>query len=347
MLFILAVGDRRRASSRLRVWDHLEALEGIASPMRADCVVPSGLVGRRAALALRLLSRAPLWLWWFIRARVVYIQETLVLWPLVSIASWLGGKRIIFDFSDPVDSIGHGLTRTLRRFAFDRMIQGADHVVVENRRYQRELPRADVVQFYGPVNVARYQAGSAAAPQRHPEAPVRVGWTGSPGTLHFIAPLFPHLDAMAAELNIELTLIGVTEVNYSFRHLPITCLPWSEELEFAEVPKFDLGLHSLDKSDLALKRGAGKIFIYMAAGVPYITDARGIGANVVEESGAGIAVAADADWPERLRYILTDDQARRVYAARGVEFATAQMSYDVFRKLLQRLMCETRTRDRA
>ena len=341
MLFVLAIGDRRRASSRLRVWDHLEALEGIITPGRSDCVVPTALVGRPAALALRLLCRAPLWLWWFARARVVYIQETLILWPLVSIAARLGGKRVIFDFSDPVDSIGHGLKRALRRFAFDRMVHGADHVIVENRCYQRDLPRNDVIQFYGPVNVTRYQADRAAAPQRRLDAPLRVGWTGSPGTLHFIAPLFPHLDALAGEMKIELTLIGVTQVDYPFRHLPTTCLPWNEELEFAEVPKFDIGLHRLDQSSLSLKRGAGKIFIYMAAGVPFVTDARGIGANVVAESGAGTIVAKDADWPDRLRDILTDQPARREHAERGMDFATTEMSYDVFRGLLKHLMCES------
>lgn len=143
MLLVLAIGDRRGASSRLRVWDHIEAVEGVITPRRADCVAPTALVGRPAALALRLLCRAPLWLWWFARARVVY------------------------------------------------------------------------------------------------------------------------------------------------------------------------------------------------------TDAQGIGASVVAKSGAGIPVASVADWPDRLRGILTDTQARDELAAHGLAFASAEMSYDVFRELLKRLMCES------
>ncbi len=340
MLFILAIGDRQRASSRLRVWDHLDFLADVEGPLHFDCVVPTALARHKGRLFLRLVLRLPLWALWFARARVVYIQETLILWPLISFAALLGSKRVIFDFSDPVDAIGSGWRLRIRLLAFDMMVRSAKAVLVENRYYQRKLSDRNVSQAYGPVDVGRYQKSRTESASRGLSSRLRVGWTGSPSTLRFIEPLFAPLDALAAEFEIELVLIGVSGSGYSFQQLPVTCLPWSEEVEFREVPQFDLGLHSLDQTDLSLKRGAGKIFIYMAAGVPFITDARGIGLDVITESGAGVPVANPTDWLERLRHIISSRQERHEHAKRGLEFARAEISYEVFRALLKKLLSE-------
>jgi glycosyltransferase involved in cell wall biosynthesis len=335
---MLAIGDRGRASSRFRVWDHVEALEAIAGPARADALVPMALAKRRLALAARLLIRFPLWCYWFLRARRIYIQETLILWPLVALLARPMSKNVVFDFSDPIDTYGQGLRGRLRKYGFASMVRYSTHVIVENRVYQKDLPRSDVHQVYGPVNTARYAEGLVQRPSRCATSPLRIGWTGSPGTLKFIQPLFAPLDRLAEEVNIELVLIGVPQTMYDFVTLPVTCLPWDEEQEFIEVPKFDLGLHALDTSPAALKRGAGKLFIYMAAGVPFITDARGIGADVAMESGVGTLVVDKADWPDRLRAILGDSATREVHSRNGMEYSQAHMSYEAFRSLLFRLM---------
>lgn len=338
MIFVLAIGDRGRASSRLRVWDHVEALEAIAGPARADALVPMALAKRRLALAARLLIRCPLWFVWFLRARHIYIQETVILWPLVAFLAKPMHKVVVFDFSDPIDTFSNGLRGRLRKHGFDAMVRHATHVIVENRVYQRELPRAVVHQIYGPVNSARYAEGVRQKPARRATSPLRIGWTGSPGTLQFIEPLFAPLDLLAGEVSIELVLIGVQRTMYDFKTLAVTCLPWDEEQEFTEVPEFDLGLHALDNTPAALKRGAGKLFIYMAAGVPFITDACGIGADVARESGVGTLVAEKANWPDRLRMILGDRETREIHSRKGMDYAHSHMSYEAFRDLLSHLL---------
>lgn len=338
MIFTLAIGDRGRASSRLRVWDHVETLQGGSETVRTDALVPMALARRRLALAIRLLIRFPLWCIWFLRARRIYIQETLILWPLVALMTRPMNKVVVFDFSDPIDIFGRGLRGWLRQRGFDLMVRHATHVIVENRVYQKDLPRSDVHQVYGPVNAARYAEGVRQRPGRPATSPLRIGWTGSPGTLKFIEPLFAPLDQLAGELNIELVLIGVQQTMYDFKTLQVTCQSWDEEQEFNEVPKFDLGLHALDTSPAALKRGAGKLFIYMAAGVPFITDAHGIGADVARESGVGTLVADKDNWPNTLRAILEDRETREIHSRKGMDYAHAYMSYEVFRDLLHRLL---------
>lgn len=335
---MLAIGDRGRASSRLRVWDHVESLQDFSETVRTDALVPMGLSRRRLALAIRLLIRFPLWCFWFLRARTIYIQETLILWPFVALLTGPLNKVIVFDFSDPIDTFGKGLRGRLRQRGFDSMVRNATHVIVENRFYQNELPRDDVHQVYGPVNTIRYAQGFKQRLGRRETSRLRIGWTGSPGTLKFVEPLFEHLDEIAQEINIELVLIGITELSYEFKNIPVSCLPWGEEREFIEVPKFDLGLHALDTSPTALKRGAGKLFIYMAAGVPFITDAAGIGADVAKESGIGTLVAEKSEWPEMLRKIIYDSETRKIHSIEGMEYARKYMSYQAFRNLLNRLL---------
>jgi glycosyltransferase involved in cell wall biosynthesis len=336
-MFILAIGDRGRASSRLRVWDHVSHLRRTELKLHIDSVVPMVLARRKAALLLRLLLRYPLWCFWFLQAKKIFIQETLILWPLVCLLAKPMKKTIVFDFSDPIDSLGSGFVGRMRHYGFKAMIRHSSHVIVENPVYQKELPRSDVYQFYGPVDTVSYGKGLEQK-QNHPKSPgspIRIGWTGSPGTLKFISPLFEHLDKLAEELNIELILIGISEHGHVFRKLNVTCLPWNEKKEFIEVPRFDLGLHALDHSPESLKRGAGKIFIYMASGVPFITDGFGIGACVVKKSNAGVLVSDKNNWRESLKSILKDESLRNKYSELGLSFSRKYMSYDKYRDLLK------------
>lgn len=254
---------------------------------------------------------------------------------------WLrrvSGKRSCFDFSDPVDLAGGRRLRPLRQLAFRSMVRNADHVVVENRSYQAEFARMGIQarHFYGPVNVSRYQAAAKAA--QCADEVVHIGWTGSPSTLHFIAHLFPVLDELARMRSLRLTLMGVQRVDFEFEHLPVSVIPWSEAREFDIVPTFDLGLFCLEETEEALRRGAGKLFIYMAAGVAFIADARGIARDVLEESRGGVAVASRGEWAAELNAIIDDAAARKRAAQHGERFASTALSYEVYREQLTELL---------
>lgn len=337
-IFVLAVGDRQRASSRLRVWDHVDWLRSRPGvELVADHVVPGGVTRTDLRLLLRLAGKLPRWAWHCVRADVVYIQESLLLAPLLWLRRALG-RRSCFDFSDPVDLAGGRRLRPLRQAAFRCIVRSADHVMVENRAYQAEFASAGIQarHFYGPVNVRRYRE-AAAKVVRQPGV-VHVGWTGSPSTLHFIAHLFPVLDELARTRPLRLTLMGVERVDYAFQHLAVSAMGWSEAREFDVVPAFDLGLFCLEETEEALRRGAGKLFIYMAAGVAFVADARGIARDVMAESQAGFAVARRSDWAGRIAAAVEDAAARGHAAQQGQQFALAALSYEAYRVQLAELL---------
>lgn len=345
-LFLFAIGARDRASSRLRVWDHVTWLGEQGHVVVADSLTPLMADLTRGSLLRRVLGRLPRWVGHFFAADAIVIQEVLLLWPLLALRNLGKRRRVVFDFSDPIDRSagGRGLKATLRRFAFRRMVAGADVTIVENPGYLAALaPLARKVdQFYGPVDAQRYREGRLALPPRveRPERPLRIGWTGSPGTYRFIAPLVPIIDRAAAHRTIELVLIGVTEIPERTHHVRVTLLPWNEAEEFALVPSFDLGLFRLEPTEDARWRGAGKLFIYMAAGVPFLATDAGIAHGVVKEFGTGFGVPSDADWAEVLDLAMEQEQERRRMAQASMELADAHLSYQAWRHKLSSNLCE-------
>lgn len=334
-IFALAVGDRTRASSRLRVWDHLDWLRAQGHTVRVDHAMPVGAQKITPAVAWWIISRWPGWVWSMLWADRILIQECLLLAPVLWLKR-LGKKRqVLFDFSDPVDTIGQGLRNRMQRLGFALTTRAADHVMVENGAYLDDLRHRGLAasQFYGPVDAERY--GHAAAQVNRANGPaLRIGWTGSPGTLSFIAPLFPALDALAQQHPISLMLIGVQSVPYEFKHLKVDLVRWTEAGEFDLVPSFDLGLFALDESPKSARRGAGKLFIYMASGVPFIATDRGIAHDLMSEACVGFAVPRPADWPDSLSQAIGAAADRQRMSAQGRQFANARMSYQQYRQTL-------------
>ncbi len=333
--FLLAVGDKTRASSRLRVWAHLDWFRSLGQ-VEADYVVPHGIAGRH--LLLRILMRYPHWIKNVLAADVLVIQETLVLAPVVLIRRLMGRKLVIFDFSDPIDRHAHGLKGLLRKLGFKIMVNRSDHVVVENRRYlsDKSIRKGAASSFYGPIDVTRLGVPRPSIKGR--SAPVRIGWTGSPATVNFLAPIFPALDRIAKEADIELVLMGCTEMPYDFQTLKVILLPWSEADEFKFLPTIDLGLFALEHTEDGKRRGAGKLFLYLAAGVPFAASEWGIAADVMTESCVGFAVDSPEKWEAVLSDAIKAPQVRARFAEDGRAYAEANISYEVYRERLKALI---------
>lgn len=335
--FLLAIGPRQRASSRLRVWDHLEWLRGRGHRVTADALVPAGVTSMNFALLIHLGTRYPRWVLSFFASDVIVLQEVLALWPILLFKNWGRRRRVLFDFSDPVDRIGTGLRNAIRRRLFRFVVSRADFVLTENPAYHRLLGKAagQIGNFYGPVDARRYAvARDQLCLANDRPRPFRIGWTGSPGTFRFIAPLLPIIDEIARSQPIEVVLIGAPPAPLGFRHAQLTTIEWSEDIEFATLPSFDLGLFRLEDDEAALWRGAGKLFMYIAAGVPFIATDRGIAQLVMAEFGLGYAVASDAEWAEALVRAIADGAGRATMTERGGDIAIAKLSYDAYRTTL-------------
>lgn len=307
----------------------------------ADSLTPRAAGATKADIFGRIITNLPRWIVAFLRSDFIFIQETLLLWPLVCIKNLGKRRRVVFDFSDPIDRHGSGLKGMLRRFAFKRMVQGANVTMVENKSYLRSLASKaqSMEHFYGPVNVDRYVAGleeMKSSPRVRDR--LRIGWTGSPGTYSFIAPLVPIIDSIAADVPIELVLIGVEAIPEPVANAHLTLLRWNENEEFRQIPTFDLALFRFEPTEDASWRGAGKLFIYMASGAPFLATDRGIAHDVMEESGVGFAVEDDTRWEIVLRSAITNQEERDGMSQASIDFADRRFSYDRYREKLLDLL---------
>lgn len=335
-LFALAVGARDRASSRLRVWDHVDWLQAQGHMVRTDSLAALGVERADRHFYARIVRRFPGWLRDFLWCDAALIQEALLLWPLALLKNFGKRRQLIFDFSDPIDRAGKGRKRRMRQWMFDIMIRYADIVVVENKGYL-DLLRArgvDTRHFYGPVDAARYGASRNNLPDTEAARPLRIGWTGSPGTFRFIRPLLPLIDEIARHRAIEVMLIGISSIDHRFAFATPRLVEWSEQVEFELLPTFDLGLFRLEDDEDALWRGAGKLFIYMAAGVPFIATNRGIGRTLMQDAQVGFAVDSEEDWLDVLHQAAEGDAARAEMTNRSLAYALDHLSYEAYRNML-------------
>ncbi|MFN6933731.1 MAG: hypothetical protein ACK4NZ_01095 [Tsuneonella sp.] len=343
-VFLFAVGARDRASSRLRVWDHIDWLKEQGFDVQVDSQIADGITGAGMGTYVRAIMGLPRWLAKCFWADVLFIQESLVLWPIAFMKNIGRERRLVFDFSDPIDSVGSGFKAAIRRRLFSLMVGRADAVMVENRAYFGRLDGAakQLAHFYGPVNASRYGAArlrSEAEGTASEERPLRFVWTGSPGTFAFVAPLLHEIDRLAATRSVTVSLIGAPDVDLDLQHAAMERHSWREETEFDLVAAADFGLFRLPPGNAGLLRGAGKLFIYLAAGVVPIASARGISADLMAESGLGIPVVDDTDWSGALQRASAMSVTERAEASRRSRaFAANDLSYEAYRKRLVSLL---------
>lgn len=334
-VFALAIGARDRASSRWRVWDHLDWLREQGHQVRGDSVADFGVKKADGTSVFRLVRRFPRWVRDFLWSDAILVQEALEVGPATLFKNLGKRRRLVFDFSDPIDRAGTGAKRRLRQVLFGLIARRADAIIVENQAYRDLMGdcRDKLDHFYGPVDAARLRVSVEAVRRADTEAagPFRIGWTGSPGTLKFIAPLMPAIEALGQERSVELVLMGAGRVDYPFKASKLTLVDWSEEAEFAVVPTFHLGLFRLEPGEDALWRGAGKLFFYMAAGVPFAASEVGIARTLMTKSGIGFPVADDRGWLDVLRAAAADPEGRARMSERSLAFARDNLSYEVYR----------------
>jgi glycosyltransferase involved in cell wall biosynthesis len=340
-IFALAIGDRSRASSRLRVWDHLDWLKSYGHTVDADYFTPRNHYGSTSYKIWYMIVRIPKWMIKIAMADFVIIQEVIMIWPLLLLLRMSTRTKFLYDFSDPIDTLGKGLRNDYQRIGLIIMTRCCQYICVENKQYVLELENRGIkaYHFYGPVDVERYNLAKEAKSNVKREcSPFRIGWTGSPSTFHFIEALVDSLESLAKYHDIELMLIGVTSIPRSPKNLRVILKPWSEECEYNLVPTFDLGLFVLNNDYVSNRRGAGKIFVYLAAGVPFAASNIGIARDIMDESLVGYRVYSESDWELTIKNAIANRHSAVEIGEVSQSYARQTISYEQYRSQLRQIL---------
>jgi glycosyltransferase involved in cell wall biosynthesis len=149
-------------------------------------------------------------------------------------------------------------------------------------------------------------------------------------TISFLGPILPILDEIGKKRKIKLRLVGVKKIPMNFANLEVECIPWSIETESELVSEMDLGLFCLPNDASAEYRGGGKLFVYMASGVPFIATNKGVSAQIMRESNVGFPVNEIADWAKVLVEAIDAVDKRNIYAKHGRAYAIKFLSKEYY-----------------
>jgi glycosyltransferase involved in cell wall biosynthesis len=352
VLFI-AIGGINRASSRLRVhcWVPFLEQEGIECRVityfrpvvtdklpllaaSASALYRRGLI--HTSISREILRSAR-------NADVIFVQEALLpRWVLRALRQT--GKRFIFDFSDPIHLTSGNQHRFYHRLvnkwfgqnSFRETLKLASCVIVENDRLVKVVEDKDtpVYVIRGPIDTNFFMP-CAEAPKRDR---VVLGWTGSPLTYPYLEPLLPTIARLGEEYpHLELHLIGAP-CTPKVGNVLVKNIAWQRDTEPQQVGEFDLALSYLPESTWTRARGGGKLFVYMAAGVPIVSSYFGIGDQVIRHGENGLLAKTNDDWYVALKSLITDANLRRRLGDNAREEAVKFYSYQAYLPLMVSLI---------
>ncbi len=222
----------------------------------------------------------------------------------------------VFDLDDAWHLRYHEHRSMLVRAGLGDKVQRAMRaasVVVAGNRHLADVARAagakHVEVIPSVVPHERY------TPVRRPSSDVlRVGWIGSPSTVHYLEDLRPVLEELATQRKLVVRVVGAPFRGGTF---DVEAMTWSEATEAESLSDIDVGLMPLRSTPWELGKCAYKIVQYMAAGKPVVASDVGANRDVVVDGVTGILASTTSEWIAALEKLTEDTtRARMGQAAR-------------------------------
>jgi len=292
----------------------------------------------------RLLS-----VWTWRRADIIWIEKELFPFlPAPIELMLLCRKKVVIDIDDAIfhnyDLHPSWIVRRFLGRKIDTLFRRADLVVagnqyLANRAINAGAKRTAVVPTV--VDLSRYlpKLRETTEWRLRTTPPIRIGWIGSPATVHYLALIREPLQRLSRLANIRLVVIGggfspmegVAAVN----------IAWDEATEAANIRSFDIGVMPL--IDDAWERGkcGYKIIQYMACGIPSVASPIGVNTEIIEHGINGYLASTNDEWFDRLRSLVLDPDLRFEFGARGRKRVLEKYSLAATSVLIHRLFVQT------
>lgn len=309
IILFIPIGNRRTASTRVRCFFFAEALQevGIRSHVFVDWRKHPNQV------FVRMLRSDVIW---FQKGR----SPLAFLWLLLS---KLLGKKIVFDFDDPL-FIGSWIGSLALKF----FILNADAVTVDShslldyaRKYCRNaflIPDTLPLDVYKPRYNSRFKKDER----------VSIGWIGA--GLNYeddLAILSKPLERIGRLYDIEFIIVGAMrsrKISRDFENLEnvkvtlVHTINWADPRESVrELSRFDIGVIPLRNTAPNSFKGSFKLYEYIAMGIPVVASPVGECRYVIKEGLNGFFASDEDDWIKKLSTLIEDKRMRRRIGRNG------------------------------
>jgi glycosyltransferase involved in cell wall biosynthesis len=295
--------------------DYVRALVGGTRPSRMA-------IARRYAMRMRQLAAAR-------EADVLWVYAEL--FPYLPAAferlAFTSGVPVIYDFDDAFfhqyDSASHPIIRHMLARKLEPLLRGAAVCVCGNA-YLEEYAR----QFCVHTTVLPTVVDTDAyRPLSHRlNAPLRIGWIGTPSTWAYVRPLLPLLAELTAKHGIRVSVVGAGAAAEADRFDGLELIDWSQDTEISEVQRMDIGIMPLPDEAWARGKSGYKLIQYMACGLPVIASPVGVNAEIVVDGETGLLARDEAQWRRAITMLIGDGALRRRMGDTGRARAEAHYS---------------------
>lgn len=262
-------------------------------------------------------------------ADVVWVQkEALPFVPSVVERLLESGRPTVFD----IDDAWHLRYREHRSAVVRRVLGNkiseamrAAHVVVAGNSHLAEVARASGATRIEVIPSVVPEATYWRSIVRSEDGPLRLGWIGSPSTVHYLEDLRPVLEQFGRAHPITLRVIGAPFRSGS--NFAVESVPWSEATEAASLADIDVGLMPLRSTAWELGKCAYKLVQYMAAGKPVVASDVGANRDVVIPGTTGYLIREPSEWATALE-ALSDDATRGRMGTAALDRFRASLSVE-------------------
>ena len=324
--WVLGVGDMR-------------AFYGRTLPAKAGVALKAAL--RRGTGLARSLAHPP-------PPDVVFIQRQAFFlggpWT-----EWLASRRspLVFDFDDaiwmPEISRGNRRLASLKNVEKIPSILRMANTVIAGNAYLADWARVhnpNVVIVPTCVDTDRYVPRTT---NRAPDAPIVIGWSGSPSTIVHFELALPTLARIKQKYGDRVRFKVVGDPEFRDERLGIQGEAWRSDSEVSALQAMDIGIMPLPNDEWSKGKCGLKALTYMATGLPTLSSPVGVNTEIVRDGINGFLAEGEDAWVERIGELIEDPTLRRRLGTAGRNSVVERYSVQRWREPLFEIIRRTAT----
>tara|TARA_Y100000590_G_C15747715_1_gene1022844 strand:- start:11768 stop:12787 length:1020 start_codon:yes stop_codon:yes gene_type:complete len=238
---------------------------------------------------------------------------------------------IVVDIDDAIfhqyDQHSNKVVKLLYKSKIDKIMKNANLVIAGNDYLAERATSAgakNVIIVPTVIDLDRYPLLN----KKNKEKKISVGWIGSPMTSHYLNEISSVIIELSNKKLFNFFAIGAGRND--FQDLPITKIPWSEDTEYNEITKFDIGIMPIP--DLPWERGkcGYKLIQFMACKIPVIASPVGVNIKIVKNYKTGLLASSQSEWNDALLSLYHDSKFRTFLGQNGRMTVEKKYSLQVY-----------------
>lgn len=251
-------------------------------------------------------------------------REATLIGPAV-VERWVArfGKPLIYHIDDPLyipyRSPSNGVLSYLKFFGKVGSLCKMSKVVIANSPSHVAYASRYNSNVWEVPSVVDGDVYDGWRPRAQANAPVCIGWSGSPSTVPNLQVIREPLRELSKRDDITVRLIGGTD--FGLPDVPHHGAAWNATTEVADLRQLDIGLLPVPLTPWTPHKFYLKLVQYMALGIPPVATPLGANTAVIEEGRTGFLASSSADWVATIERLAGDASLRAEVGKRAADVA--------------------------